>query len=335
MKSFFTRRIPVYVLILMSFLTGGAVYFIESGLQKHQAQQQQTIPVPSGSMNQLRQTDFQLVHPLMLADVANESPVLSVIKQDLQQYVNETKNSQQASDVSIYFRRMNDGAWFTINAEQVYNPASLIKVAYLITYLKEAEQTPGLLDHKLHFEKHNTLYSQNIKTPGLSENKDYTIRYLLNHMIQYSDNDATVLLQENVDNNVFLKLFRDLNMPSPDLSKEYFMSTADMAKLFRVLYNGTYLSKEGSEFALEVLTRSEYKDGLLGGIDQPVTVAHKFGERVMGNSAQLHEFGIIYCGDQPYLIGVMTTGVSLQQLSAVVKKISQLAFHQYKSSFGC
>ena len=144
-----------------------------------------------------------------------------------------------------------------------------------------------------------------------------------------------MLFRSNADAGTFVNLFNDLQIPVPDFSKEYFMTTTDMSKLFRILYNGTYLSKESSEYALELLTKSEFKNGLMGGIDQPVMVAHKFGERLIGNSAQLHEFGIVYCGDQPYLIGVMTTGTNLDQLSAVIKKISSLAFHQYKTSFGC
>ena len=103
-----------------------------------------------------------------------------------------------------------------------------------------------------------------------------------------------------------------------------------MAKLFRILYNGTYLEKENSELALRLLATCDYNKGIVAGFDMPMTVAHKFGERVIGNTAQLHEFGIVYAGNQPYLLGVMTSGSNLDELSVVIREISRRAFQKYR-----
>jgi len=211
---------------------GVVFYLVEYFIQKQHSVNESTSLVAPQTMSQLREGGYQYVRPLVLADLNDESPSLNSIKQELQQYVNDAKLSQQTADVSIYFRRMNDGAWFSINSNQVYNPASLIKVAFLITYLKSAESNPGLLNHKLHFEKRSANYVQNIKAPRLKENQDYTIQYLLNYMIQYSDNDATTLLQDNADAGTFVNLFNDLKIPIPDFSKEYFMTATDMASYF-------------------------------------------------------------------------------------------------------
>jgi beta-lactamase class A len=275
-----------------------------------------------------------LARPLLLADLAEESRMLAPVKQKIREITEEATSSRKASEVTVYFRRLNDGAWFAVNPNQTYNPASMIKVPIMMTFLREAEKTSGLLDRKVHFDGHNSSYKQNIGNTRLRENRDYTIRTLLEYMIQFSDNDATVLLQAYLNQSLFNKLFTDLNIPVPDFSSEYFITASDMSKFFRALYNGTYLSEEGSEYALGLLTRSTYSDGIVAGIGEPMVIAHKFGERVMGNTAQLHEFGIVYCGNQPYLIGIMTQGSDLKALTEVVKAVSGESFRYYKSFIG-
>ena len=63
-------------------------------------------------------------------------------------------------------------------------------------------------------------------------------------------------------------------------------------------------------------------------------MVHKFGERIFGSKAQLHEFGIVFYKKNPYLIGVMTKGNSLTQLSTILGDISKIAFDEYKMQNG-
>ena len=148
-------------------------------------------------------------------------------------------------------------------------------------------------------------------------------------MIKYSDNDATILLNLNINKRIYQQVFVDLKMATPPDAGEYFVTAADFSKFFRVLYNGTYVRPEYSEFGLELLTHSTYNDGLRKGVDSSVTIAHKFGERIDGNKTQFHEFGIVYLKEDPYLIGVMTTGSSLTQLSEIVAEISRITYTEY------
>lgn len=335
-KKILFRPVPGYVLWVVIAALFTAFYVFESCSASRGQQVSMTMPADcSTNMDIVRIPGSTLVHPLVMADLAEESRLLMPVRQRLQQCIDEAKSAQKATEVSVYFRRMNDGAWFAINNNQTYNPASLIKVAFLMTFLKEAEVSPGLLERKVHFDRYNPASQQNIADLRLRENQDYSIRLLLDYMIRYSDNDATELLQSRLNHSVFNQVFSDLGVPVPDFTKEYFISPSDMSKFFRVLYNGTYLSKESSEFALQLLTRSTYKDGILSGVTDPgVLVAHKFGERVLGNTAQLHEFGIVYAGNQPYLIGIMTSGADLKSLAEVLQTISRTSFQQYRTFLG-
>jgi beta-lactamase class A len=238
------------------------------------------------------------------------------------------------TDISVYFRKLDDGSWFVINGSRAYSPASLMKVAFLITILKQSATEKGLLNKKIYFEKHNEEgFSQNIKNFSLTENKYYSIKELLYDMIVYSDNDALIMIGRNVNQAIFQKLFSDLGVTAPPTEPakelEYMVTLNDYCKFFRILYNSGYLTDENSELALSMLSQSTYRGGLLKDISPNLPVAHKFGERISGTSQQLHEIGIFYTEPQPYLLGVMSEGTDLKKLSDVLSQISQVVYGDY------
>ena len=285
------------------------------------------------TMSQTRLKEYTLIQPLILTDIYNESASLISLKSKIDQYINEKKSKQEVDDVSVYFRKLNDGSWFNINPNTTYNPASMSKLIELITYLKEAEENPEILNKKIFFPRHFTQVSpQNIKDFQLKEKVSYTVSDLLTYMIKYSDNDATVLLNLNINMRIYNQLFLDLKIPAPPSNGEFFITSADFSKFFRVLYNGTYLHPKYSEWGLRLLTTSTFKEGLQKGVDSTITIAHKFGERIIGNKIQFHEFGIVYINDNPYLIGIMSKGSSLNQLIEIAAEISRITFSEYKTN---
>ena len=330
----FKKDVPFYLLVVIVAGTLTLAYFGHSLLESKHSHLQAVSPSCPSSMQQLRIDDEKMVHQLILSDIAEESGSLAPIKTAVQQYINEVKSGQKAAEVSVYFRKLSDGSWFSINANQVYNPASMIKVAYLIAYLKDAEDHPELLSKNYLLAGNSPVSQQNILEKKLKPGKEYSVRVLLYQMIAHSDNDATAILAEHINQNTFQQVFRELNIPQPDNSKEYFINPVDMGKFFRVLYNGTYLNNQSSEFALQLLSQSDFNQGIVAGLDRPMVVAHKFGERILGNTAQLHEYGIVYLDGQPYLLGVMSSGTNLKDLSEVIATISQRAYLNYRSTFG-
>lgn len=327
----FKFNLPLYlVLILVCGAFAGGKYILGNRNYSESSQLPTAISCPA-SMEQIRLKSYQLTHPLILTDVNEESGALTDIQAKIQAYINQAKTNQKAEEVSVYFRKLDGGSWFTINPNTTYNPASMIKVAYLITYMKMAESNPRLLKTKLFFAKHfSQSIPQNIKDFQLKEGRDYTIEELLSAMITHSDNDATILLNQNLNLDIFNGIFTDLNIPVPNPVTEYYITAGDFNKFFRILYSSSYTRPEYSEYALQLLTTSTYNQGLKRGIDNNVVVAHKFGERIIGNTAQLHEFGIVFYNKSPYLIGVMTKGSSLDQLSDIIGDISKIAFDNYK-----
>ncbi|MFM7217951.1 MAG: serine hydrolase [Bacteroidota bacterium] len=329
--DFLQKKVPLYVLFLILAVSGVAIAVLSLSKISSQPLQAPAIAIgPHFSMDLIRTNRLKLVRPLVLADVKSESPALSGIKNDVASFINQMKSEGKARDVSVYFRRLNTGDWFAIDGSNVYNPASMVKVAILLTVLKMAENDPKLLERRIFLEAHQEGYAQNISSDPLETGKEYTVRKLLEQMITYSDNDATVLLQGMMDMPTFNQLFSTLKLEMPDFSKEYFIGVTDFSKIFRSLYNATYLNERYSEYALELLTRSTYSDGIVAGIGTRIPVAHKFGERVVGGTAQLHEIGIVFQGEDPYLLGVMTSGSDLRELAGIIKSIA-MRVHQNTS----
>jgi hypothetical protein len=114
-----------------------------------------------------------------------------------------------------------------------------------------------------------------------------------------------------------------------------YMTAKDFSYFLRVLYNSTYLKKDLSEKALELLNTVDFKDGLVAGVPNNITVAHKFG--IKGDFAnndknqvvnrELHDCGIVYHNQRPYLVCIMTKGnSSLQDSESVLKNISSMIY---------
>ncbi len=332
-KFFFKKNLSPFLALVLMIVSGFVVYFFFPKPVKVVMANPQIEVVPQ-KMKMLRLKDYKFTHPLMFADLPTEDTELNGLKEKISEIISRDKALNMLTDISVYFRKLDDGSWFVINGSKAYSPASLMKVAFLISILKQSANDRGLLNKKVYFEKHIEVgYNQNIKSFSLAGNKYYTIKELLYDMIAYSDNDALFMIGRNINQTVFQKLFSDLGVTTPptDPAKgaDYVVTVSDYCKLFRILYNSGYLTDENSELALSMLSKSTYRGGLLKDISPNLPVAHKFGERVTANSQQLHEIGIFYTEPQPYLLGVMSEGADLKNLSEVLSQISQVVYGDY------
>lgn len=276
--------------------------------------------------------NYTYINPILECNTdIEQNNNLSSLKETIGDIINREVAKKDISYSAVYFRDLNNGPWFGINANEYFSPASLIKVPLLITYLKKAEDDPSILQKEIT----NTVDSssgtniQNIKPETTIEpNKKYTIEELLERMIVYSDNDAYNDLSSNLGNDELMKIYQDLDI---DISKAYnnpngnIITVKDYASFYRILFNASYLNQDMSEKALSLLAKSEYQDALVAGIPQNISIAHKFGERkyLDTGEVQLHDCGIIYLPKKPYLLCVMTRGTDISKANQTIKAISE------------
>lgn len=266
-----------------------------------------------------------------------EKKEYTVFRQSLEKFISEQVKKNKADEVAVYFRDLENGPTFEINSRTEFAPSSLLKVPLMMAVLKATESDPKLLttEIELQLQIEDTLQPLP-ENQQLQKGMTYTFDELLERMIRYSDNTATVLLKNKLDqDSLYTDLYRDTlsdlgikDFTLNETAGEDFISVKTYASLFRLLYNGSFLNLEMSEKALKLLTQVEFDRGLTAGVPESVPVAHKFGSRDMVDKSakQLHDCGIIYHPDTPYLLCIMTKGDNISELVSVIKVLSQKVY---------
>jgi beta-lactamase class A len=279
-----------------------------------------------------KSSDYKFISPLLFTDNLNpDTRDYKMLDANLKSYIKTAVSDKQADQVSVYFRDLNTGHWMGINENDQYEPASLLKIAILTTYLRMAEITPGLLDKSLEasIESPNLDLEQNYKPANpIHLGKPYTVRSLLSSMIVDSDNNAMALLAQDISTSTVNVIYNDLQIPISNNGAVSDISAAEYSRFFRILYNSSYLSHSASESVLGLLSETDFSVGLVAGVPAGTTVAHKFGEREEsdGVSKQLHDCGIVYYPEHPYFVCVMTKGKDFASLEKTISSISKMVW---------
>lgn len=289
---------------------------------------------------QFRMKEYKYARPLLIYDGVTQDEKMKDLKSAVGAIIQGQVKAGTLINASVYVRKLSSASWISINDNESYNPGSLIKLPVMMAYLRESELQPGLLDKELLFDPAGVrIPTQTFSDETIKAGKKYKIRDLLYQMIVKSDNNATLVLNRNLNMNLFTQLFEDLGLPPVDMHDyHYKVSASDYSKFLRVLYNATYMSNEDADYALSLLINSSFKDGIMKELPNDIQVAHKFGEfglNIEGPFKQLHESGIVYIANNPYLITVMTKGNDVHQLSKVLGDISKCVYDKlYYNSNG-
>jgi beta-lactamase class A len=254
----------------------------------------------------------------------------------VEEYIEEQKKAGLVEDVSVYFRCLSDGMWFGIGEKYRFAPASLMKVPLMMAYFKKAESDPNILRKKIKYEDLTEISVLFVKPKiAFEPGKYYPADELIKAMIIESDNNAFLVLMKNIGVDVLAETYINLGILHTFLEEKDFIALKSLVGMFRVLYNASYLNDKMSEKALEYLVNCSYKDGISAGVPSDIIVAHKFGERLRPeeNTKQMHDVGIIYYPENPYLLGVMTRGNDFNNLVKVIREISSLVYQEVDSQY--
>ncbi len=294
-----------------------------------------TRPDSAQIARQIREGGGTYTNPLLECDVAIGSinAPKARFERELEKEVAMVESRDSVSEVAVYYRDLNNGPAFGIKENEEFFPASLLKVPILMSFLKHSENDRDFLLKKVDFNKDSI---PDLATPVISpevalENKhEYSVSALLEHMIMYSDNYAMEALYPLLPEKEYTELYERLGIHGFDIGdSRTTLTVVEYATFFRVLFNASYLSQDSSEKALELLTRSMFKDGIRAGVPSTIEVAHKFGERDLGDGYyQLHDCGIVYIPKNPYLVCIMTRGTKQEDLKTAIKDISKFTYDQ-------
>ncbi len=338
--SIFFGKFWLYVIIFLLGISLG--WSVSYQILKKRPISGALIPLPLREQN----NKYTLINPLLTCNVEERKEIEeeSFLRNKIVAFIKERTRQKDIDAASVYFRDLNSGLWININNEERFIPASLGKVPIMTAYLKIAETKPEILDKKILYGGGDNLnFQQEIKPKeGIVANRMYSITELLEKMITYSDNNATQLLYNNLNKNYLREIYSDLGIPFNDTDdvRSDILTTHSYALFYRILYNATYLSRPLSEKALELLTQTNFKEGLVAGIPEGITIAHKFGLGSFNNEddiirkRELHDCGIIYYPQHPYLLCIMTKSkADISKVSAVIRDISKLIYQDMHAKY--
>lgn len=276
--------------------------------------------------------NYRYINPLLECEMSDG--IIDIRKENFKREL--TEKVQQLSDqrnliISIYYRDLNNGPSFGIRETEEFIPASLLKVPIMMTYYNEAEDHPEVLNKTLLLEKRVQIEQASMQHIAprhtLNLGKHYTVEELIEQAIIYSDNDAIALLIDNVSEPGLRDLYQLLGVSQVAITfSDGRLTVREYASFFRILFNSSYLSREYSEKALELLTRVDFRDGIVAGVPSDIVVAHKFGESGNEDSPQIHDCGIVYAKDRPYLLCIMTRGDDIKELVSTIAELSRFIY---------
>lgn len=281
----------------------------------------------------------RLISPLVgvISAPATDVGIFSDIQKKVISFATEQKKEGILYDYSFYFRDFNTGLWFGDNEDSVFFPASLFKLPIAIAVYKQGENDATFLSRQVMYTKEIATKndSNNLNADsGLSIGKSYTVSYLVEKMIVDSDNGAKDMLLTVIDKKYIDSLFKVASSLEPKVVQANAVSSRQYAFFLRMLYGSSYLNEANSELLLEMLTRSTFNDGLVGGLPAGVVVAHKFGvydfpDDEGKESVELHDCGIIYHPTHPYVLCFLTKGKDVESLFSVISEVSKMVY-QYQ-----
>ncbi len=338
MKTMLTKKVPLYFLLLTFFvfllITIFGFSYLKSNAQVETPEIENTMNPAKGSFCNLnigRLKGYQFIHPLLYAEPKCESEELADCKNQITQIIDNNIANGKIISASVYVREFTQAQWISINPSELYSPGSLLKVPELMALYKMNEIQPGFLDKVIEYTDANKTKSDRIinfeTNHHIKLGNKYTVRELIKFMIVYSDNDATMLLNELIDKSVFSKIFTDIGLKDIDYkSSDYKMNVADYSIFLKELYNGSYLNFKNSEECLSLLSKTEFKEGIISGLPANCVVCHKFGEGGLASAPNFSEAAIVYCGRTPYIISIMTKGKDIKSLPSVSAEISKKVY---------
>ncbi|MFY7964149.1 MAG: serine hydrolase [Chitinophagaceae bacterium] len=331
------KPVPAYLLLVAALLGAFLSYSFFSIANKNNNQyiSEEVSKTPSNFSNNCaftirRLAGHQLIKPLLFAERSCEDQAFATIKSSVTGIIENLKAKNIIDNASVYVRVFKDGQWMSINEDIKYKPGSLFKVPLLITYLRLSEERKGVLEAKIPFVKVTNEakgFKQEFVKDAIVMGNSYTVKELLTYMICHSDNNATMLLMNSIPFAEFQKTFTDLGLSKDLTQNEAVISAKEYASFWIALYNSSYLNFNNSEFALSLLTQSDFNEGITKNIPSSVKVAHKFGEKGDANYHAFAETGIVYANNTPYLISIMTEGKEQAKLPSVIQEISASVYN--------
>lgn len=247
-----------------------------------------------------------------------------------------------ARNSAFYVEDLNTGAWTGIKEKEEFIPASLLKVPVAIGVMKKIDNGDWSMDKKFPIEE--KYKDKNFGDLWKSESgTELTVDELLKQMLQKSDNTASNILFFNLSPEDRDEVYYHIGVSNPEAANDNSagqvsfknLTPRNLATFFRALYNATYLTRESSNYLLELLTKTEFDQDISGGIPANIKIAHKmaaFYDESLQKTQNYHDCGITLYPGHPYLYCLLTKDLKPDLAQKIINGMSGIVYQYFEEN---
>lgn len=225
-------------------------------------------------------------------------------------------------NVSIYFEVLNTGANISVNKDEEFFPASLLKVPLVMAVTKKIERGEWEWGSKLELKEadKNKDFGTLWQRPA---GELFTIEELVKEMLISSDNTAYFVLLNNLDQDDLPKVQNYLGL-ADFISADLEISAKKYAPILRSLFSATYLTIENSGKILNWMSESDFKGYVAGGMPANIKFSHKIG---VDDAKKVYlDAGIAYLPNRPYILIIMVKNYDANEADAIMQDVSRRVY---------
>ncbi|HRH30810.1 MAG TPA: class A beta-lactamase-related serine hydrolase [Candidatus Paceibacterota bacterium] len=237
-------------------------------------------------------------------------------------------------DMGLFFQYITTGTTIGVNQDKPYVAASLLKLPNVIQVQKmiEAKEISGkdtiTITSKWLDGNYGTLYKK-----GIGEK--VTIDELMKISIQESDNTANNILTNDVIGGAPVNFYNSLDVSPEILEGTIAITPRNYLSILRSLFFAGYLSIEGSNKVLELMTGINKNDDDLGvKLPANIKIAQKIGVYEKNTDEKKYTYsdcGIFYLPKRPYMLCIMARG-DHSTTSNHTREISKIIYDYVESA---
>lgn len=240
--------------------------------------------------------------------------------------------------VAIYLKDMKTGRTWTHHADDLFPSASLIKVPVMIAAFYKIRDGRLDLDERLAITRRNRVGGSG-SLKWRPDGTKLTVRQLLVHMINESDNTATKMILDHLGIGYVQQQFprmgllytgiyeEGMSIKGGRVLHENYTTAREMASLMDKIYRGQAVDKVSSEVMLDILKRPKAVSSRLAK-DMPRgwDIAHKTG--LLRQAC--HDSAIFMTPNGDYAVTVLTgQNRSYSQAKDFIAKVAKVTFNHY------
>jgi|CXWL01.1.fsa_nt_gi beta-lactamase class A len=240
--------------------------------------------------------------------------------------------------VSIYLKDLKSGKTWMYHPDDLFPAASLIKVPVMIATFYKIREGQLALDEKLAISRRNRVGGSG-SLKWRQDGTKLTMRELLVHMINESDNTATKMVLDRLGIGFVQQQFprmgllytgiyeEGMSIKGGRVMHENYTTAREMSLLMENIYKGNAVDKLSSEIMLDILKKPKaVASRLAKGMPPGWEIAHKTG--LLRQAC--HDSAIFLSPNGDYAITVLTgQNRSYSQAKDFITKLAKVTFKNY------